>query len=134
MDKSHRKAQTAQADHRLLRDGDSTFGTLPAATGLGLAGFFFSLLQPMLGMVGQPTIRQQGLQGSRVAWGNGGNPTQHVGQVGPNVNAVPPSTLHQRVERRRRLAARKQATAADRPVAGNVPPIPTRRTKGNYGG
>jgi hypothetical protein len=38
-----------------------------AATGLSLTGFFFPLLQPMLGMVGQPTIRQQGLQARCVA-------------------------------------------------------------------
>ena len=30
----------------------------PATTGLGFARFLFPLLQPMLGMVGQPAIRQ----------------------------------------------------------------------------
>jgi hypothetical protein len=43
-----------------LGDGDPTCRPLPAALGLGFAGFFFPLLQPMLGMVGQPAIRQQG--------------------------------------------------------------------------
>ena len=105
--KSCPKAQRAQTQnhHRLLGDGKPTCGPFPTTAGLGLAGFFFPLLQPMLGMVGQPTIRQQGLQGSRVARGDGRNPTQHVGQVRPHVHAVPPGTLHQRVERRRRLAA-----------------------------
>ena len=44
----------------------SHFGRQPAdvrpvsaAAGLGFAGFFFPLLQPMFGMVGQPAIRQQ---------------------------------------------------------------------------
>ena len=72
----------------------------------------------MLGMGGNPAIRQQGFQGSRVAWGDGRNPTQHVGQVRPHVNAVPPGALHQRVERRRRLAAplasEEQEILADR--------------------
>jgi hypothetical protein len=45
-----------------LGDGDPTCGPFPAATGLGFAGFFFPLLQPMLGMLGQPTIRQQSHQ------------------------------------------------------------------------
>jgi len=58
----------------------------------------------MLRVGSQPAIRQQGFQGSRIAWGDGRNPTQHIGQVRPHVHAVPPSTLHQRVERRRRLA------------------------------
>jgi hypothetical protein len=40
-----------------LGDGDPTCGSLPAASGLSLAGFFFALLQPMLGMSGQPTVR-----------------------------------------------------------------------------
>ncbi len=35
--------------------------------GLGFAGFYFPLLKPVLGMVGQPTIRQQCLHGSRAA-------------------------------------------------------------------
>ncbi len=65
----------------------------PTAAGLGFAGFFFPLLQPMFGMVGQPAIRQQGFQGSRVGRGDGRNPTQHVGQVWPHVNAIPPCTL-----------------------------------------
>ena len=33
-----------------LRDGDPTDGPFTAATGLGFAGFFFPLLQPMLGV------------------------------------------------------------------------------------
>ncbi len=52
--------------------------SFPAA-GLGFARFFFPLLKPVLGTFGQPTIRQQSLQGSRVAWGDDRNPTQHVG-------------------------------------------------------
>ncbi len=48
----------------------------PAATGHGLAAFFFPLLQPMLRMNGQPAIRQQSFQRSRIAWDNGRNPTQ----------------------------------------------------------
>ncbi len=75
---------------RLLGDGDPTCGPFPLAAGLGLTGFFFSLLQPMLGMVGQPAIWQQGFQGSRVVRSDGRNPTQHIGQVRPHVNAVPP--------------------------------------------
>ncbi len=35
----------------------------------------------------------------------GRDPPQHVRQIRPYVHAVPPGTLHQRVERRRRLAA-----------------------------
>jgi len=56
-------------------------------------------------MGGHPAILQQSLQGDRVTWGNGRNPMQYVRQVWPHVYAVPPGTLHQRVERRRRLAA-----------------------------
>jgi hypothetical protein len=72
-------------------------------TGLGFAGFFFSLLKPVLGMCDHPAVWQEGFQGSRVAGGNDGDPTQHIRQVGPHVHAVPPGTLHQRVKRRRRL-------------------------------
>jgi hypothetical protein len=36
-----------------LSDDDPTCGPFPSASGLSLEGFFFSLLQPMLGMVGQ---------------------------------------------------------------------------------
>ena len=50
--------------------GNSTCGLFPAATGLGFVGFFFPLLQRMLGMGGDPAIRQQGLQGSRVTRGD----------------------------------------------------------------
>jgi hypothetical protein len=70
----------------------------------------------MLRMSGQPAIGQQGFQGSRIAWGDGRNPTQHIGQVRPHVNAVPPGTLHQRVECRGRLstmlASEKQVVLA----------------------
>lgn len=48
--------------HRLLREGDAASGPFSPMTGLSLAGFFFPLLQPMLGMNGHPAIRQQGLQ------------------------------------------------------------------------
>jgi len=60
-------------------------------------------------MSGQPAIWQQGFQGSRVARSDGCDPTQHVGQVRPHVHAVPSGTLHQRVQRRRRLAAHSQS-------------------------
>jgi hypothetical protein len=49
-----------------LGDGDPTLGSLPAASGLSLAGFFVPLLQPMFGMSGNPVIGQQGFQGSGV--------------------------------------------------------------------
>ncbi len=51
---------------RYLRGGGATGNAFSAATGLGFAGFFFPLLQPMLGMGGHPAIRQQGFQGSSV--------------------------------------------------------------------
>jgi hypothetical protein len=92
------------ARHRLLGNGETTSGPLPAASGLSLAGFFFPLFQPMLRMGGQPAIRQQGFQGSYVAWGDGCDPAQHVGQVRPHVHAVPSGALYQCVERRSRLA------------------------------
>ena len=115
---SRPKAQRGQSQHRLLGDSNPTCGPFAATPGLGFTGFFFPLLKPMLGMGGHPAIRQQGLQGSRVAGGNGRNPTQHVGQIRPHVHAVPPGTLHQRIERRRRLAAmlasEKQVILADR--------------------
>ena len=56
-------------------------------------------------MAGHPTIRQQSLQGSRVARVDCCNPTQHAGQARPRINAVPPRALNQRVERRRCLPA-----------------------------
>jgi hypothetical protein len=40
----------------------SANASFAAATGLGFAGFFFPLLQPMLGMSGNSPIRQHGLQ------------------------------------------------------------------------
>jgi len=43
--------------HLLSGGGKTTSGPFPTTTGLGFAGFFFPLLQPMLGMVGQPAIR-----------------------------------------------------------------------------
>lgn len=89
----------------LLGDGGTAGGTFPSPSGLSLTGFFFPLLQSVLRMRGQPTIRQESLQGSRVAGGDGRSPTQHVGQVRPNIYTVPPRALNQRVERRRRLAA-----------------------------
>jgi len=55
---------------RLLCEGDPTCGPFPAATDLGFAGFFFPLLQPVLGMGRNPAIRQQGFQGGRVAGGD----------------------------------------------------------------
>ena len=58
----------------LLGDGDPTCGPFTAAAGLGLAGFFFPLLKPVLGMGGQPAIRQQSFQGGGVARWNGRNP------------------------------------------------------------
>ena len=60
--------------------GDAAAGPFTAATGLSFAGFLFPLLKPMLRMGGDPTTGQQGFQGSRVAGGDGCNPTQHVGQ------------------------------------------------------
>jgi len=62
----------------LLRDGKATSGPFPLATNLGNTGFFFPLRQPMLGMSGNPAIRQQGFKGSGVASSDGGNSTQHV--------------------------------------------------------
>ncbi len=78
----------------------------------------------MLGMLGQPTVRQQSLQGSRVARSDGRNPTQHIGQVRPHVNAVPPGTLHQRVERRSRLAAMLASEKQVIPADGDGPQKP----------
>jgi hypothetical protein len=48
-------------------------GERPAFGGDGPAprGIFFPLFQPMLRMYGNPAIRQQGFQGSRVARGDG---------------------------------------------------------------
>ncbi len=43
---------------RLLGDSDPASGPFPTAAGLGFAGFFFPLLQPVLGMLSEPTIRQ----------------------------------------------------------------------------
>jgi hypothetical protein len=58
-----------------LRSGNRTAGgPFPTATVLGFAGFFFPLLQPMLGVLGQPAIRQQSFLGGGVARGNGRNP------------------------------------------------------------
>jgi hypothetical protein len=74
-------------------------GPRSAATGLGFARFFFPLLKPVLGMRGQPAIRQQSLQGSRIDRSDGRNSTQHVGQVRPHVNTVSAGALHYRVER-----------------------------------
>ncbi len=104
--------------------GQPTCGPLPAATSLGFTKFFFPLFQPMLGMLGQPTVRQQSLQGSRVARSDGRNPTQHIGQVRPHVNAVPPGTLHQRVERRSRLAAMLASEKQVIPADGDGPQKP----------
>jgi hypothetical protein len=56
-------------------------------------GFFFPLLKPLLRMGRHPAIWQQGLQGSRVAGIDGRNPTQYVGQVRAQFNAVSPRTL-----------------------------------------
>ena len=53
----------------LLGGGKPAGGPFPTTTGLGFAGFFFPLFKPTLGMGGHPAIRQQGLQGSRVARG-----------------------------------------------------------------
>jgi hypothetical protein len=78
-----------------LGGGKATCGPFLLTAGLGFTGFFFPLFQPMLRMSGQPAIRQQRFQGSRVAWGDGRNPTQQVRQVRPYVNAVPPELLHQ---------------------------------------
>ena len=89
---------------RLLGDGNAASGPFPTTTGLGFTGFFFPLFQPMLGMDGNPAIRQQGFKGSRVVRGDSRNPAEHVGEVRAHVHAVPPGALHQRVERRRRLA------------------------------
>jgi hypothetical protein len=47
-----------QNRHRLLSGRDPTRGPFAAAPGLGLAGFFFPLLQPVLGTGGYPAIRE----------------------------------------------------------------------------
>ena len=65
---------------KLLRRNHRTANSpLPTASGLGLAGLFFPLLQPMFWMGCHPAIRQQGFQGGGVIGGDGWNPTQHVG-------------------------------------------------------
>jgi len=51
---------------RLLGDGDPTCGSLPTAADLRFTGFFFPLLQSVLGVRGDPAIRQQGFQGGSV--------------------------------------------------------------------
>jgi len=43
-----------------LSSSDATIGPFPATPGLGFTRIFFPLLQTVLGMVGTPTIRQQG--------------------------------------------------------------------------
>ena len=50
----------------LRRRGGAARGPLAATTGLGFAGFFFPLLKPVLGMGGNPAIRQQGFQGGSI--------------------------------------------------------------------
>jgi hypothetical protein len=45
-----------------LGGGDAAGGPFPLAAGLSLAGFFFPLLKPVLGMGGHPAVRQQGFQ------------------------------------------------------------------------
>jgi hypothetical protein len=61
-----------------LGDRDPTCSPFPPSSGLSLAGFFFSLHQPVFEMFGDPAIRQQGFQGGSIGGGNGRNPTQHV--------------------------------------------------------
>ncbi len=91
--------------HRLA-GSSGTSGCSPSTTaGLGFTGFLFPLFKLVLGVGSEPAIRQQGFQRGSVPLGDGRNSAQHVGQVGPYVHAVPPSTLHQRVERRCRLSA-----------------------------
>jgi len=66
------------------------------ATGLSLTGFFLPLLKPVPAAYrwsAKPAIRQQGIQGTRVACGNGDDLPQHVGQARPHVNAVSPRNL-----------------------------------------
>ena len=65
----------------MLRDGNPACGLFAATASLGFAGFFFSLLQPVLSMDCQPAVGRQGFQGSGVAWGNGHSSTQPVSQV-----------------------------------------------------
>jgi hypothetical protein len=67
---SRPKAQRAQSQHRLLGDSNPTRSLLPTATSLAFTGFFFPLLKSVLRMDGQPAIRQQGLQCSRVSPGS----------------------------------------------------------------
>ncbi len=107
----------------------------PAATGLGLAGFFFPLLKPVLGMGSHPPVRQQGFQRGGVAGRNGRNPPQHVGEVRPHVHSVPPGTLHQRVERRRRQAKaiRLTAPASKSAMVEGSGTIATRKPASRYG-
>ena len=49
--------------HRLLDGGKAAGRPFAATVDLSLAGFFFPLFKPVLGMGGHPAIRQQGLQG-----------------------------------------------------------------------
>jgi hypothetical protein len=77
-----------------LGDGDAASSPFPSASGLSLTGFFCPLLQPMLGMGGNPAIRQQQFQGSRVAESDGRDLTEHIGEVWPHVNAIPSGALH----------------------------------------
>jgi hypothetical protein len=80
-------AQTFETIERLPSGGggDPTCGPFPTATGLGFTGFFFPLFKPMLGMGGNPAIRQQGFQRGSVPRGDGRNLAQHVCQVGGKI-------------------------------------------------
>jgi hypothetical protein len=53
-----------------LGGGNAASGPFSAAMGLGFAGFFFPLLQPMLRMGGHSAIRQQGFQSGGVGGRN----------------------------------------------------------------
>jgi hypothetical protein len=64
-----------------LCGGNPTCGPLPLAAALGLTGFFFPLRQSMLGVLGQPAIREQGLQGNRVARGDSRGQKARQGDV-----------------------------------------------------
>jgi hypothetical protein len=56
-------AQSAKSHHSLLSGCGPTSDPSAAATCLGFAGFFLPPLQPVLGMGGDPAVRQQSIRG-----------------------------------------------------------------------
>ncbi len=63
--------RTAKEWSLLRRNRDTTCGPFLPSSGLSFPRFFFPLLQPVLGMSGQPAVRQQSIQGSRVTRDDG---------------------------------------------------------------